>query len=121
MDRMRDFAASRVAQGHDVRWLQLYDGTELHTTICSDFTKQEIVVKNHVQDPKKTAFGENANPSWEDFRMFAQKRCQLCLEEDIKTYLAQIGMDDQLPLIVVQKDAGRVNEDLEWIRLEILH
>lgn len=53
--------------------------------------------------------------------MFAQKRCQLCLEEDIKTYLAQIGMDDQLPLIVVQKDAGRVNEDLEWIRLEILH
>lgn len=64
---MRDFAASRVAQGHDVRWLQLYDGTELHTTICSDFTKQEILVKNHVQDPKKTAFGENANPPGRTF------------------------------------------------------
>lgn len=117
---MRDFAASRAAQGHDVRWLQLYDGTELHTTICSDFTTREILTRNHVQDPEKTAFGETANPSWEDFLAFAEKRCQLCLEEDIQGYLAQLGMDAQLPVIVVQKDAAQVNENLEWIRLEIL-
>lgn len=117
---MQEFAVQRIALGHDVRRLQLYDGAELHTTIYSDFTLRELLVENHVSDPGKTAFGENESPSWEDFRAFAMRRCLPCLEEDLKTYLASLGMDDERPLVVVQKEPERVNSDLEWIKLEVL-
>lgn len=118
---MRDLADLRVSQGHDVRRMQLYDGTELHTTIYSDFTKQEVLVENHVQDPDKTLFGGSDSPSWEEFQVFAQKRCRLCLEEDIKAYLAELGMDEGCPLIIVQRESERLNADQGWIRLELLH
>ena len=59
-----DFASRRLAQGHEVRVLRLYDGDVLCSTIYADFTGQAVAVENQPVPLIKTAFGNNLLPTW---------------------------------------------------------
>ena len=58
-----DFASRRLAQGHEVRVLRLYDGDVLCSTIYADFTGQAVAVENQPVPLIKTAFGNNLLPT----------------------------------------------------------
>lgn len=114
-----ELTEKKVAEGHDVRRLQLYDGERLCATVYADFTTQDVVVED-AGGLSGTTFGLEAQPSWAEFRAFAEKRCLPCVQPDLQGYLASMGMDDNSPLIVLQKDPERVNKDRQWIKLEVL-
>ena len=117
--RWEALAEKRVAEGHDVRRLQLYDGQRLCATVYADFTAKEVAVES-VDGLAEAAFGLVGQPSWGAFSAFVEKRCLPCAQPDLQGYLASIGMDDSSPLIVLQKDQERVNRDRQWIKLEVL-
>jgi hypothetical protein len=58
--------------GHNVRAFRFYDGQLLCTTIRADFTSRTVSAENHVDDPVKTAFGNNPHPTWADFQAFLE-------------------------------------------------
>lgn len=109
----------RAAEGHDVRRLELYDGEQLCGTIYADFTTQEVWAEQ-AGVCLDAAFGVELPLSWAGFRAFGRKRCLPGVEPDLQGYLASLGMDDNSPVIVLQKDPEQVNKNRQWIKLEVL-
>ena len=113
-----DFAAQKRALGHDVRRFQFYDSSRLCSTIYADFTDEMLLAENHIDDITKTAFGNNKLPSWADFQAFLQERCVPPSRAGIREYLETIGVAEYSPLEIIQKTAGRMAEDSQWIEME---
>lgn len=112
------FAAQKKAMGHTVRTLRFYDGKALCTTIFADFTDDTLVVENDIADPVKTAFGNNPLPTWVDFQVFLEERCVPRHRAGLREYLEAIGVDAYDPLAIVEKTAGRMAEDNQWLVVE---
>ena len=112
-----EFAAWKSAQGHCVRQLQFFEGDTLCTTIYADFTDETLAAGNHVSDPVKTAFGNNSLPTWTDFQAFLEERCIPQQRAGLREYLDAIGVDEYEPLEIIQKTAGRMAEDNQWLSI----
>ena len=115
-----EFAAQKISQGHDVRLFRFFDATVLCTTIYADFTDETLAASNHITDPVKTAFGNNAMPTWEDFHLFLEDRCIPRGRAGLREYLEAIGVAGYDPLEIIRKTAGRMAEDSQWLEMEFL-
>lgn len=114
----QEFAEQKRALGHKVCRLCFYDGDRLCTTIYADFTDETLTAENHVDDPVKSAFGNNPLPDWEDFQTFLQERCVPKERAGLREYLEALGLDAYDPLAIIGKTGGRMAEDQQWIEME---
>ena len=115
-----ELAARKTEQGHDVRLFRFFDGDEICTTINANFTNETLTVRNHVNDPVKTAFGNSESPSWEAFQDFLEDRCIPRQRAGLREYLEAIGVGGYDPLEIIKKTAGRMAEDNQWLEMEYL-
>lgn len=115
---LEEFARRKKAAGHSLKLIVFYNGEELCTKICVDFTDESVAVENYTDNIVKTAFGNNTTPTWKDFQAFLEERCVPRSRSGIREYLESIGVDSYDPLLIVEKTGGRMAEDNQWIRME---
>ena len=115
-----EFAAWGLERKHDVRLFKFYDSNTLCTTIYANFTTKKLAVENYIDDHVKTAFGNNALPSWEDFQLFLQERCLPSQRAGLREYLDAIGVSEYEPIEIIGKTAGHMAEDDQWLEMEKL-
>ena len=115
-----EFAAQKQGLGHDLRKLCYYDGKTLCTTIYADFTDRTLLAENFTPNLTKTAFGRKPSPTWEDFLTFLEERCIPRARAGLREYLETLGLDAYDPLEIIQKTAGRMAEDDQWLEWEAL-
>ena len=113
-----DFAAQWRSLGHDVRILRFYDGEQLCSSIYADLTKQRIMVENQAVALVKTAFGNNVQPDWADFQGFLSERCIPRQRAGLREYLEALGLEEYVPLAIIEKTGGRMAEDQQWLTIE---
>ena len=112
-----EFASWKSTKGHDVLQLQFFDGDTLCTTIYADYTDKTLMARNHISDPVKMAFGNNALPTWEDFQAFLEERCIPRQRAGLKEYLDAIGVSEYEPIEIILKTSGRMAEDNQWLTI----
>ena len=115
-----DFAAQKLAQKHDVRLFHFFEGDRLCTAIYADFTDKTLTAENHINNPVKTAFGNNALPTWADFHAFLEERCLPRDRAGLREYLETIGVGGYDPLEIIKKTSGRMAEDNQWLEMKRL-
>lgn len=116
----QEFFEQKQAQGHEMRRLRFYDGDNLCTTIYADFTDETLTAENHIDDPVKTAFGNNTLPDWADFQAFLQERCIPRERAGLREYLESLNLAEYDPLEIIQKTGGRMAEDNQWLEVQVL-
>ena len=114
-----EYAELKTRLGHDVRQFSFFDGAKLCTTVYADFTDETLVAENHVDNPVKTAFGNNALPVWADFQAFLEERCIPRHRSGLREYLDAIGVGAYDPLEIIQKTAGHMAEDDQWLEVKV--
>ena len=88
------------------------------TAIDVNFLQNKIRIQNYTKDILHRAFGVKENPTWEDFNVFLQDRCFPKTRGNIKTVLAELGLQDYDPLQIVEKTNGRTAEDDLWLKFQ---
>lgn len=114
-----EFAEQKRMLGHEVRLLRFYEVDKICTTIYANFTDETLIAENHIDDPVKTAFGNNALPDWADFQAFLQERCIPQQRAGLREYLESLGLAEYNPLEIIQKTGGRMAEDQQWLEIEV--
>ena len=123
LNRSRDgneFARQKLSEKHELNLIRLYDGDELCTSIYADFTDKTLISLNHIADPVRTAFGNNAIPTWPAFEAFLEDRCVPRRRDGLREYLEVLGLGEYDPLEIIKKTAGRMAEDDQWLQIEVL-
>ena len=100
--------------------LSYYNGDTLCTTILADPNDQTLCFENYTDRVLKTAFGNNYAPTWADFQFFLAERCIPRTRGGLREYLETIGVEEYDPLEIIRKTEGRMAEDQQWIRVEVL-
>lgn len=117
---MEEYAQKKLAAGHRVYVFRYYDAARLCTLIYADFTDQTLLAENHTNDLSKTAFGKKTLPSWDDLLAFLEERCIPRGRANLQDYLIDIGADEYEPLEIIRKTEGRMAEDGQWLKVEVL-
>lgn len=117
---MEEYAGRKLAVEHQIYSFQYYDANQLCTLIYADFTDQTLQVRNDTADLVKTAFGKKALPTWDDLLAFLEERCIPRGRAGLRDYLADIGADEYDPLEIIKRTAGRMAEDDQWLKVEVL-
>ena len=107
----REFAEKKLALGHRMFCLRYYDGSRLCTILYADFTDETLLAENCVNDPVKTAFGNQPLPSWAEFQAFLRERCIPEERDGLREYLETLGLEEYDPLRLIQKDQ-------QWLEVE---
>lgn len=107
-------------EGHEVVQYEYFDGEELCSTIVCDFTEKVVKVQNHTDQILKTAFGISENPSWEEFLEFLEERCVPRSRDNVRGFLAGLGLFEYDPIAIVEKTHGRMAEDAQWLKIKRL-
>lgn len=115
-----EFIEQKKKQGHELMRLSYYDGETLCTQIAVDCSDQTLTAENYVSNAIKTAFGKNETPTWEDLQSFLEERCIPKQRAGLREYLETIGVEEYDPLAIIQKTAGRMAEDDQWLKVEVL-
>lgn len=115
-----EFINAKKEQGHALLRLSYFDGDALCSTIIADKTERRICVENHVDHIIKTAFGNNLLPTWDDFQKFLEERCIPRARAGLREYLEAIGVEEYDPIEIIKKTEGRMAEDGQWIKIEVL-
>lgn len=116
----KQFKMEKRALGHEVWCLSLYDGELLCTIVHADFTDKTLTAENYITNPVKTAFGNNLSPSWDDFQSFLEDRCIPMQRAGLREYLTAIGLDEYDPMEIIKKTQGRMAEDHQWLKVEMV-
>ena len=117
---MDKFLESKKLLCHKLLKLEFYDVEALCTKIIADFTDKTLSVQNTTEHIVKTAFGKNEVPTWEDFQNFLEERCVPKSRSGIREYLETIGVEEYNPLEIIKKTCGRMAEDNQWLKLEVI-
>lgn len=117
---MEEFAQKKVAAGDLVYALRYYDGDRLCSVIYADFTDRTLQVENHIEEPVKTAFGKKALPTWADLETFLEERCVPRGRAGLRDYLHDLGLGEYVPIEIIKKTEGRMAEDSQWLKAEVL-
>jgi hypothetical protein len=117
---MEAFTEKKKNSGHDLRLVNYYDGDKLCTMIYADFTDKTLKFENYTDKLEKTAFGVNENPSWNDLMGFLEERCIPRGRAGLREYLESIGLDEYDPIEIIQRTAGRMAEDNQWLEIEVV-
>ena len=114
------FLENKKSLGHTLMKLELYNKESLCTKIIADFTDETLSVENTTEHIVKTAFGKNKVPTWDDFQNFLEERCVPRSRSGIREYLETIGVEEYNPIEIIKKTSGRMAEDNQWIKLEVI-
>ena len=117
---MNEFLDKKQSLGHKLINLKFYDGEILCTQIIADFTDETLSVENVTENIVKTAFGKNEAPTWNDFLNFLEERCLPRSRSGIREYLETIDVEEYDPLEIIKKTGGKMAEDNQWIKLEVI-
>ena len=115
-----EFISYKLARGDTLLKLSFFDGDTLCTTIVADETARVLRIENHTDQVIKTAFGNNPTPTWEDLQYFLEERCIPRARSGLREYLESIGVEKYDPVEIIKKTEGRMAEDNQWIRIEVL-
>ena len=116
---MWDYIQSAKKSGREILVLSYYDDKTLCTKIAADYIEKSICVDNFVPNVLRTAFGNNQEPTWEDYLAFLEERCIPRFRAGLREYLETIGVDRYDPLEIIKKTEGRMAEDDQWIKVEV--
>ena len=100
--------------------LSYYDDKTLCTKIAADYDEKSICIENYVTNVLRTAFGNNQEPTWDDYLLFLEERCIPKSRAGLRDYLDAIGVDAFDPLEIIKKTSGRMAEDQQWIQVEVI-
>jgi len=117
---MEEFISANRKQGHSLLKLTYFDGDNICTTMIADETEHVLCIENHTDRVIKTAFGNNRVPTWEDLQRFLEERCIPRARAGLREYLEAIGVEEYDPVEIIKKTEGRMAEDDQWIRIEVL-
>lgn len=117
---MAEYLEKKKLLGHKLVKFEFYDGEILCTKIIADFTDETLSVENTTDNIVKTAFGKNEVPTWEDFQSFLEERCVPRSRSGIREYLETIGVGSYEPLEIIKKTNGRMAEDNQWLKWEVI-
>lgn len=115
-----EFVSAKQERGHYLMKLSYFDKETLCTTIIADMTDKVIHIENYTDRLIKTAFGNNFLPTWEDFKQFLEERCVPRARAGLREYLEEIGVEEYDPMEIIKKTEGRMAEDEQWIRVEVI-
>ena len=115
-----EFISAKREQGHALMKLLYFDREKLCTTIIADNTEHVLRIENHTDSVVKTAFGNNFVPTWDDLQHFLEERCIPRARAGLREYLEVIGVEEYDPIEIIKKTEGRMAEDEQWIRIEVL-
>lgn len=115
-----EFLKNKKSLGHKLIKLEFYDEEVLCTKIVADFTDETISHENTTEHIVKTAFGKNEVPTWKDFQNFLEERCVPRSRSGIREYLETIGVGSYEPFEIIKKTNGRMAEDNQWLKWEII-
>lgn len=87
------------------------------TQILVNFQEEKILIYNESDLLLERAFGVNEKPDWNDFEEFLEDRCFPRTRFGLRELLAEYGLDTYDPLAIIEKTAGRMAEDHQWLRL----
>lgn len=110
----------KIANGDSFKKISYYDGNTCCTTIYIDMDARILRVKNHTNNLTKTAFGKNLTPTWDDLEQFLEERCIPRQRAGLREYLEAIGVDEYDPWRIIEKTEGRMAEDDQWIKIEVI-
>ena len=119
-DFHKKFLENKKSLGHKLLKLEFYDRESLCTKIIADFTDETLSLENTTEHIVKTAFGKNEVPTWGDFQSFLEERCVPRSRSGIREYLDTIGVEEYTPIEIIKKTSGRMAEDNQWIKLEVI-
>lgn len=91
------------------------DRNEPVTLIDVNNALQRIKIINFTNDMISRAFGIRTKPTWEDYEAFLESRCMPRTRYGIKEELENLGLDFYEPVLIIEKTAGRVYEDSQWL------
>lgn len=117
---MDEFISKKRAKNHELKMIYYYDADNLCTSICADFTDKILYAENHTEDLIKTSFGKKEIPLWEDFLSFLEERCIPRERAGIREYLETIGIEEYDPIEIIYRTAGRMAEDQQWLKIEVI-
>ena len=117
---MAEYLEKKKLLGHKLVKFEFYDGEILCTKIIADFTDETLSVENTTDNIVKTAFGKNEVPTWEDFQSFLEERCVPRSRSGIREYLETIGVEEYNPVEIIKKTNGRMAEDNQWLKWEVI-
>jgi len=117
---LQAFLEDSKRKNHTLILLHYYDGESLCTKIAANYTEQTVNIENYTSHIIRRAFGNNLNPTWDDFQTFLEERCIPKSRSGLKEYLETIGVDSYEPLEIIKKTQGRMAEDAQWIRIEVV-
>ena len=117
---MEKFLENKKILCHKLMKLEFYDSESLCTEIIADFTDETLSVENTTEHIVKTAFGKNEAPTWKDFQNFLEERCVPQSRSGIREYLETIGVESYEPLEIIKKTNGRMAEDNQWLKWEVI-
>ena len=117
---MAEFLEKKKSLGHKLIKFEFYDGEILCTKIVADFTDETLSVENTTENIVKTALGKNEAPTWEDFQNFLEERCVPKSRSGIREYLETISVESYEPLEIIKKTNGRMAEDNQWLKWEVI-
>ena len=116
---MQDFVCKAKKCGRKILMLSYYDGQTLCTKIAADYDEKSVCIENLVTNALQTAFGNNQEPTWEDYLLILEERCVPRSRAGLRHYLDEIGVDVYDPLEIIKKTFGRMAEDQQWIKVEV--
>ncbi len=115
-----DFIRINKSRNHTLIQLLFYDGELLCSRIIADYTQKAVCVENYVDDCIRTAFGNDPAPTWAAYEAFLEDRCIPSSRAGLREYLDAIGVESYEPLEIIQKTAGHMAEDNQWLKVEVL-
>lgn len=115
-----EYVSINTAKKHNLYELLFFDGQILCTKIVANYTEKTICIENYIDDFIRTAFGNNSIPTWNDYEMFLEDRCIPRSRAGLREYLEAIGVDKYDPLEIIQKTEGRMSEDNQWLKVEVI-
>lgn len=116
----QELLLDKLAKGDSITKLSYYDGDVCCTTIYVDMVDRMVRVRNHTDNLTKTAFGKKLTPSWDDLQQFLEERCIPRQRAGLREYLEAIGVEEYDPWSIIQKTEGRMAEDNQWIKIEVI-
>lgn len=114
------FEAEARAAGHRLWRFTYYDRDKCTSTVLADADAKTVCVENFTDDLITTAFGVTLTPTWDDLLEFLEDRCMPRTRAGLRKYLDSIGVDEYDVFAIVQKTGGRMEEDYQWMEVEVL-
>ena len=98
------------AKEYNVRFLYKCNGL-ICSVIDVDDIKKRIKVKNFTNSTNLKAFGDNPNPTYDDYLSLLEERCVPKTRHLIGEYLKYIGVPFYDPFLIVMKTKGIMEGD----------